>query len=160
MQLLGKLQVDTKKYKEAETTYLELAAADVPEITKQEAELTAYQVGIRAGKHEEALKKLKVLEAKLPKGSKYQGLARIAQAECLIAANKDSEAIVLLRRHQGDGRQEPQGRRLQHDQTPWAHLDIAGTAMSSVDSEINRSWGSGFGVRLLDRLIADQYERR
>ncbi len=43
--------------------------------------------------------------------------------------------------------------------TPWAHLDIAGTAMSSVDSEINRSWGSGFGVRLLDRLIADHYER-
>ena len=43
---------------------------------------------------------------------------------------------------------------------PWAHLDIAGTAMSSVDSEINRSWGSGFGVRLLDRLIADHYERR
>jgi len=44
--------------------------------------------------------------------------------------------------------------------TPWAHLDIAGTAMSSVDSDINRSWGSGFGVRLLDRLIADNYERR
>jgi leucyl aminopeptidase len=43
--------------------------------------------------------------------------------------------------------------------TPWAHLDIAGTAMSSVDSEINRSWGSGFGVRLLDRLIADHYEK-
>ncbi len=43
--------------------------------------------------------------------------------------------------------------------TPWAHLDIAGTAMSSVDSEINRSWGSGFGVRLLDRFIADRYER-
>ncbi|MFO7477331.1 MAG: leucyl aminopeptidase [Methyloceanibacter sp.] len=46
------------------------------------------------------------------------------------------------------------------EKTPWAHLDIAGTAMSSVDSEINRSWGSGFGVRLLDRLIADHYERR
>jgi leucyl aminopeptidase len=45
------------------------------------------------------------------------------------------------------------------DGTPWAHLDIAGTAMSSVDSEINRSWGSGFGVRLLDRLISDHYER-
>ncbi|MBM3544151.1 MAG: leucyl aminopeptidase [Alphaproteobacteria bacterium] len=43
---------------------------------------------------------------------------------------------------------------------PWAHLDIAGTAMSSVDSEINRSWGSGFGVRLLDRLIVDHYEKR
>jgi leucyl aminopeptidase len=46
------------------------------------------------------------------------------------------------------------------DGTPWAHLDIAGTAMSSVDSEINRSWGSGFGVRLLDQLISEQYERR
>ena len=46
------------------------------------------------------------------------------------------------------------------DGTPWAHLDIAGTAMSSVDSEINRSWGSGFGVRLLDRLIGDHYEKR
>ena len=45
------------------------------------------------------------------------------------------------------------------EKTPWAHLDIAGTAMSSVDSEINRSWGSGFGVRLLDRLIAEHYER-
>jgi len=44
--------------------------------------------------------------------------------------------------------------------TPWAHLDIAGTAMASGDTDINRSWGSGFGVRLLDRLIRDHYERR
>ncbi len=41
---------------------------------------------------------------------------------------------------------------------PWAHLDIAGTGMSSPASEINQSWGSGFGVRLLDRLVADHYE--
>lgn len=41
---------------------------------------------------------------------------------------------------------------------PWAHLDIAGTGMSSPASEINQSWGSGWGVRLLDRLIADHYE--
>ena len=42
--------------------------------------------------------------------------------------------------------------------TPWAHLDIAGTGMGSPASEINQSWGSGFGVRLLDRLVADYYE--
>jgi leucyl aminopeptidase len=42
---------------------------------------------------------------------------------------------------------------------PWAHLDIAGTAMGSPSTDINKSWGSGFGVRLLDRLIADNYER-
>jgi len=42
--------------------------------------------------------------------------------------------------------------------TAWAHLDIAGTAMGSPQSDINRSWGSGYGVRLLDRLVADHYE--
>ncbi len=42
--------------------------------------------------------------------------------------------------------------------TPWAHLDIAGTAMGAPASEINQSWGSGFGVRLLDRLVHDHYE--
>ncbi len=42
---------------------------------------------------------------------------------------------------------------------PWAHLDIAGTGMSSPANDINQSWGSGFGVRLLDRLVADHYER-
>ena len=42
--------------------------------------------------------------------------------------------------------------------TPWAHLDVAGTAMGSPSSDINPSWGSGWGVRLLNRLIADSYE--
>ncbi|MFK7903145.1 MAG: leucyl aminopeptidase [Nitratireductor sp.] len=42
--------------------------------------------------------------------------------------------------------------------TPWAHLDVAGTAMASPNSEFNRSWGSGYGVRLLDRLVANEYE--
>jgi leucyl aminopeptidase len=42
--------------------------------------------------------------------------------------------------------------------TPWVHLDIAGTGMGSPSTETNRSWGSGWGVRLLDRLVADHYE--
>jgi leucyl aminopeptidase len=42
--------------------------------------------------------------------------------------------------------------------TPWAHLDIAGTAMSSPTGDLNQSWGSGWGVRLLDRLVKDYYE--
>jgi leucyl aminopeptidase len=42
--------------------------------------------------------------------------------------------------------------------TPWAHLDIAGTAMGSPQTDINRSWSSGWGVRLLDRLVAEHYE--
>ena len=43
-------------------------------------------------------------------------------------------------------------------EVPWAHLDVAGTAMSSPASETNTSWASGWGVRLLDRLVADHYE--
>jgi leucyl aminopeptidase len=44
--------------------------------------------------------------------------------------------------------------------TPWAHLDIAGTAMGSPATDINQSWASGFGVRLLDQFAARFYERR
>ncbi len=42
--------------------------------------------------------------------------------------------------------------------TPWAHLDIAGTALGSPQSEINKGWSSGWGVRLLDHLVAEHYE--
>ncbi len=45
------------------------------------------------------------------------------------------------------------------DKTPWAHLDIAGTGFASTQSDINASWASGWGVRLLDRLVADHYEK-
>ena len=43
---------------------------------------------------------------------------------------------------------------------PWAHLDIAGVGMSSSPSEINRSWGAGWGVRLLDRFVRDNHEAK
>jgi leucyl aminopeptidase len=43
--------------------------------------------------------------------------------------------------------------------TPWAHLDVAGTAMDSVKSSINQSWASGWGVRLLNHLVATHYEK-
>jgi len=45
------------------------------------------------------------------------------------------------------------------NKTPWAHLDIAGTAIGSPQTDINKSWSSGWGVRLLDRLVEDYYER-
>ena len=45
------------------------------------------------------------------------------------------------------------------NKVPWAHLDIAGTAMASPQTATNQSWGSGWGVRILNRLVADHYER-
>jgi leucyl aminopeptidase len=41
---------------------------------------------------------------------------------------------------------------------PWAHLDIAGMAWTSRDLPLAPKGATGFGVRLLDRLIADHYE--
>ncbi len=42
--------------------------------------------------------------------------------------------------------------------TPWAHLDVASTAMGSPADEISQSWASGFGVRLLNELVRAHYE--
>jgi len=50
-------------------------------------------------------------------------------------------------------------KRFVDEKMPWAHLDIAGTGFDSRQTDINKSWGSGWGVRLLDRLVADYYER-
>jgi leucyl aminopeptidase len=45
------------------------------------------------------------------------------------------------------------------DKTPWAHLDIAGVAWQDNEQKtLIPSWGTGWGVRLLDRLVADHYE--
>ena len=42
---------------------------------------------------------------------------------------------------------------------PWAHLDIAGVAWSKKDSPTVPKGATAFGVRLLDRLVADYYEQ-
>jgi len=44
--------------------------------------------------------------------------------------------------------------------TPWAHIDIAGTAMKPSGRHDPRetTFGTGFGARLLNRWIADNFE--
>ena len=41
---------------------------------------------------------------------------------------------------------------------PWAHLDIAGVAWSTKDSPCVPKGATAFGVRMLDRLVAEHYE--
>jgi leucyl aminopeptidase len=41
---------------------------------------------------------------------------------------------------------------------PWAHLDIAGMAWSSKDAPTIPKGATAFGVRLLDRFVADHFE--
>jgi leucyl aminopeptidase len=49
-------------------------------------------------------------------------------------------------------------KRFVDDKIPWAHLDIAGTGFDARQNDVNRSWGSGWGVRLLEKLVAEYYE--
>ena len=44
------------------------------------------------------------------------------------------------------------------NKTPWAHLDIAGVAWTTEEWDTNRKGATGFGVRLLNRWIAEHYE--
>ncbi|WP_420101096.1 leucyl aminopeptidase [Bosea sp. (in: a-proteobacteria)] len=84
---------------------------------------------------------------RMPLGKAYDKMIDSRFADMKNSAGRHAGSITaaqFLQRHVGE--------------TPWAHLDIAGTGMGAKDSEINRSWGPGWGVRLLDRLVADHYE--
>ena len=45
------------------------------------------------------------------------------------------------------------------NKTPWAHLDIAGMAFSKKAASLNPGGATGFGVRLLNNLIKEYYEK-
>ncbi|KPF72874.1 aminopeptidase [Bosea sp. AAP35] len=84
---------------------------------------------------------------RMPLGKAYDKMIDSKFADMKNAAGRHGGSITaaqFLQRHVND--------------TPWVHLDIAGTGMSSPNSETNRSWGSGWGVRLLDRLVSEHYE--
>ena len=45
------------------------------------------------------------------------------------------------------------------NKVPWAHLDIAGVAWQDGEQKpLAPSWGTGWGVRVLNRLVTDYYE--
>ena len=84
---------------------------------------------------------------RLPLGKAYDKMIDSKFADMKNSAGRHAGSITaaqFLQRHVNE--------------TPWAHLDIAGTGMGSPSTDTNRSWGSGWGVRLLDRLVADHYE--
>jgi leucyl aminopeptidase len=85
---------------------------------------------------------------RMPLGPEYDKMIDSKFADMKNAAGRNGGSITaaqFLQRFVND--------------VPWAHLDIAGTAMGSPTTEINRGWASGYGVRLLDRLVKDNYER-
>jgi leucyl aminopeptidase len=85
----------------------------------------------------------------LPLGDEYDKIIKSEIADMKNVGNRGAGSITaaqFLKRFVGE--------------TPWAHLDIAGVAWAKKDSNTVPKGASAFGVRLLDRLIADNYEDR
>jgi leucyl aminopeptidase len=84
---------------------------------------------------------------RMPLGAEYDKLIDTKNADMKNIGGRHGGAIIaaqFLKRFVGD--------------TPWAHLDIAGTAIGAPTNEYSQSWASGYGVRLLDRLVRDNFE--
>ena len=45
------------------------------------------------------------------------------------------------------------------NKTPWAHLDIAGMAWTKKNTEVIPEGATGYGVKLLNRLVKEHYEK-
>lgn len=97
VQTLAQMHLARGEYKEASAAYEELAGLDISDEAKVDAQVQAASVSIREMKHDEALKRLQGLIAKLPKGSRLAARAEVAIGECLIAQNKMDAAVGMLR---------------------------------------------------------------
>jgi leucyl aminopeptidase len=86
---------------------------------------------------------------RLPMGPAYDKLIRskIADMKNIGGAHAGSiTAAQFLQRYIEDDR-------------PWAHLDIAGVAFQDGEQKaLAPSWGTGWGVRILNELVAAHYE--
>jgi len=86
---------------------------------------------------------------RLPRGSEYDRLLKSKFADMRNIGGRAAGSITaaqFLKRFVNDG-------------VKWAHLDIAGVAWVDGHKEaLDPSWASGFGPRLLDRWIAENYE--
>jgi leucyl aminopeptidase len=86
---------------------------------------------------------------RMPLGEEYDKIIRSDAADMKNVGDRWGGAITaaqLLQRFVND--------------VPWAHLDIAGVTWSAKDKPTVPKGGTAFGVRLLDGLIADYYERK
>jgi leucyl aminopeptidase len=86
---------------------------------------------------------------RLPLGDAYDKQVRSQIADMKNVGGRDAGSITAAQILQ----------RFVKDDVAWAHLDIAGVAWANSDSPTAPKGGTAFGVRLLDRLVADHYEK-
>ncbi|HEV2650132.1 MAG TPA: leucyl aminopeptidase [Rhizomicrobium sp.] len=86
---------------------------------------------------------------RLPMGSGYDKMIRSKIADMKNIGGANSGSITAAQFLQ----------RFIEDKTPWAHLDIAGVAWQDGEHKaLIPSWGTGWGVRILNELVAEHYE--
>jgi leucyl aminopeptidase len=87
---------------------------------------------------------------RMPLGEEYDKALKSDIADMKNVGGRDGGSITaaqFLKRFVDNG-------------TPWAHLDIAGMAWSKEAKPTVPKGGTGYGVRLLDQLVADRFEHR
>jgi leucyl aminopeptidase len=86
---------------------------------------------------------------RMPLGAAYDKQVRSDIADMKNVGGRDAGSITAAQILQ----------RFIKEDVAWAHLDIAGVAWSTSESATVPKGGTAFGVRLLDRLVADYYEQ-
>lgn len=86
---------------------------------------------------------------RMPMGDAYDAKLKSRLADMMNVGGRDGGAITAAQFLQ----------RFVKPQTPWCHLDIAGTAMVKADTTLAPKGATGWGVMALDRLIRDRFEK-
>ena len=84
---------------------------------------------------------------RMPLGPEYDRLLKSDAADMKNIGNRSAVSVTaaqFLQRFVND--------------VPWAHFDIAGVAWTKENRDVVPKGATGFGIRLLDRLVADHYE--
>jgi leucyl aminopeptidase len=85
---------------------------------------------------------------RMPMGEGYDAKLKSRVADIVNSCGRDGGAVTAAQFLQ----------RFVKPETPWIHLDIAGTALLKTDSTLAPKGATGWGVMALDRLIRDKFE--
>lgn len=85
---------------------------------------------------------------RMPMGPGYDAKLKSQVADMVNSCGRDGGSITAAHFL----------KRFVKDETPWCHLDIAGTALLKSDSTLAPKGATGWGVMALNRLIKDRFE--
>ncbi len=85
---------------------------------------------------------------RLPMGDGYDAKLKSRVADIVNSCGRDGGSITAAHFL----------KRFVKEETPWIHLDIAGTALLKTDSTLAPKGATGWGVMALNRLIRDRFE--